>query len=697
MHIRDPVRRWLPDLILLFGMAAVTWLVADAYVHGGMYVWGDNPGQFMRLWYPLTVSLPEYGRLIDWNPFWYAGYPELQFYPPGFVIVGLVLRTLTLGRLSPEHLYDLLVAIALVLPLFTCFAFLRIALTKLGEWPSRLAGVSAGLMALAFPVQWGGTNAVAIGMIGERLAFGVVPLVLLAGWKLVERPNAGRLVAASALLAVLVVLHPFHAPASVCAVGFYAAGHTLAGRSEPRKRNREIVRWSWLVAWVLLALALTAWWLVPLVVRRMYAAPLVRASLSETMSWLRARPMRQLLPGLLPALFLLRYPARRVRATVGALALLVPTVVFGIILIDRALFQIFDIKYLDPVRFAAELYLAAIFLTAAGLGMLVTSYLWRRWLIGITVAAFLLFNVAIAAWKLWPEFVAKTAVPAEARLPVVLTHPAFDGLWEALRRGPHSEGRLLFTSYYLQLSWPGGTSTPTALKAMTPYFTGREIIGGTFSHWSPVARLLWAGDPWIEVLPARVEREDDLTFLGQSWRTLDDETLYDFARALNVTTIVADADDMNARRMLDTAPHFESYWNNGHFFLYRVVDASPAWITAEGAEARLVARSSHRWMIVVDRASEDAILKVKLAFYPLWHASVDGRPIPVRAGRRALTEVVLPPGGPYTVILRYRTGWPERAGWAITGLGFLTILVVYGKRTVRQTERWRSNSASGGT
>ena len=57
---------------------------------------------------------------------------------------------------------------------------------------------------------------------GERLAFGFAPLALLAGWRLVEKPTTTRLAIAAILLASLLLLHPFHAPALVLAILLYA-------------------------------------------------------------------------------------------------------------------------------------------------------------------------------------------------------------------------------------------------------------------------------------------------------------------------------------------------------------------------------------------------------------------------------------------------------------------------------------------
>src|SRR5690606_15902310 len=110
------------DLLLGAALVGFAWAIARDYVQPSLLIWGDHPGQFMRMWYPLVESLPHRGLVVDWNPLWYAGYPELQFYPPGSVLLGILLHLLTLGQLTPELIYNLIPALAFVLPLFTCFA-----------------------------------------------------------------------------------------------------------------------------------------------------------------------------------------------------------------------------------------------------------------------------------------------------------------------------------------------------------------------------------------------------------------------------------------------------------------------------------------------------------------------------------------------------------------------------------------------
>ena len=738
-----PLREFLPDIIILLFLAAAAWLAARNYVLSSLFIWGDHPGQFMRFWYPAAVSLPKYNRVLDWNPLWYAGYPELQFYPPGHALVGLALNAITLGLLSPERVYNLIPAVALVLPMFTTFAFLRVALAPAGRGASRVAGLVAAALALTFTPMWGGANAVPIGLMGERLAFGIVPMVLLAGWKLVERPNGRRLAVAAALLALLLLLHPFHAPAAVIAVCGYALAQWLQqrrGRSncerrhperssgphpernaveskggrnvvlgqpavgpEARRGSEEVAsfdsaagdrllrsgcsgsignagaRWPWLAGWLLLAVGFTAWWLAPLVARQTpYSAALLRTTLEQTLDWFKFNPIiPNLLIAAIPALVLLAHKDWRVRSTVGVLALLIPTLVVIVLLDFAILFDRLNFTALDPIRFIAEYYMAFILLTGAAAGAVVSRFLWRSPLLAVALAVLMVVALRPVAVKTWADLRYITGVPQESTKDGLFAHPAFDGLWQTLTEDPAAHGRVLFTSYYTQVTWPDGVTTPTAIKAMTPYLTGRETMGGTFSHWSPGARLLWVGDPWAPLLPAQVELEDDQRMLGIPWSEMSDATLLAAVRALNVTTIVADMDDTNARGMLDTAPHFQRFWENSHFALYHVLDTAPAWVEAEGAEVSLVERDARRWVIRVDRAGAGATLTAKMAYYPLWSAEAGGQRLEVAPDRYGMQQIALAAGGPYTVTLAYHEGWPEWGGLAASIVALAGALLLW--------------------
>jgi hypothetical protein len=100
----------------------------------------------------------------------------------------------------------------------------------------------------------------------------------------------------------------------------------------------------------------------------------------------------------------------------------------------------------------------------------------------------------------------------------------------------------------------------TTISALTPLFSKRPLIGGTYSHWSP---------PDPPALWGRVEEQDDQVLFGVPVPDLTDEQLLAYCRRLNITALVATSDDFQTRTLLDASPHFQSYYNNGLYFVYQ--------------------------------------------------------------------------------------------------------------------------------
>ncbi len=652
-------------------LVIVAWVVTRNYLNTSLFAWGDHPGQFMRFWYPLAHAIPESGYwlwgVLSWNPTWYAGYPEILFYPPGVTLLTILLHYLTLGLLTPQQVYNLIPAIAFSLPLFTCYAFLRYTLAPLGLAPSMFAGLTAAFLSISLKPMWGGIDAVVIGLMGERLAFGFAPLVLLVGWNFVEKPTTARLCGAAVVLALLLLLHPFHAPAIVLAIALYSlARMNWRATHSPTTLSLRLGKQAlWLMGWLTLSVGLIAWWVLPLLVHYTpYAAALVRANADQVVTWFDAGRIEWLWLAGLMALMLMAQRHPRVEATVSVLAILVPLLVGGILIISRVLLAHFNVTVFDPIRFIAEYYLALVLLVGCAVGAVTSRFLWRiPWLAAIcTVTVIVTMRPYLT--DAWRDLQSHIEVAPLSIFDKMLEHPAFNGYWEALRSDT-TTGRIYFVSYYLHLSDDEGAIIPTTINSMTPYLIGREIIGGTFSHWSPVARWLWVGDARAKLLPAQVESSDEYQVFAKPWEQLSEEELLSNLNSLNVTTIVANIGD-KAHARLESSPHFSRYWQNDYFSIFHITGTNGEWIEAQGADVQLVERSARRWIIDVQQSEPNATLLLKMSHYPLWQGYIDGIPLPLTANANGLQELTLPEGGPYRFEVLYREGLPEYAGLAIS-------------------------------
>ena len=207
----------------------------------------DHPGQLYRVWHVVARGAAPW----TWNPDWWAGYPELQFYPPGFAYAGALLHWVSFTRLPVPAAYHTLVWIAYLAPGLTAF----LALTRiLGSGWRALPGAFVALT-LSAGTTSGVEGGVHVGMVGARLAWALVPLLLfvLVPWIEGEpRPPWSSPI----LIAAILLFHPAALPAAVALIALAA----LAG--PPRARRLAVAS-----AVLAVAAALTAFWTGPLVFR----------------------------------------------------------------------------------------------------------------------------------------------------------------------------------------------------------------------------------------------------------------------------------------------------------------------------------------------------------------------------------------------------------------------------------------------
>ena len=197
---------------MLLAVYAVAW--GWAALGRGVPGADDHPGQFYRLVHAITLGPAPW----HWNPGWWAGYPELQYYPPGFFYLGYLLHWLGAGLASPGTIYLVLVWLVFLLPGAATYALLR---RVLGSGWLALPGAFLALVVSAGS-RSGIEEGLRWGLVASRLGWGLLPLLGLACLPWLE--GAGRRRALPALLlAAIVLAHPAHTPMALILVLFAAA------------------------------------------------------------------------------------------------------------------------------------------------------------------------------------------------------------------------------------------------------------------------------------------------------------------------------------------------------------------------------------------------------------------------------------------------------------------------------------------
>jgi hypothetical protein len=612
----------------------------------------DHPGQLYRLWHVIVRGPAPWA----WNPDWWAGYPEMQFYPPGFAYLGALLQRASVNSLSVATVYQMIVWISYLAPGLT--TFLALARVLRSGWLA-LPGAFVALT-LSAGISSGVEGGVHIGMLGARLAWALIPLLLLTLAPWIE--DGGRPSRGSALvIAAIVLTHPAALPAAVTLI---VVGTVV----RPPRRAR--------LAGALLTLAvaaaLTAFWTVPLVSRLENTRALAWGETSSIGGF-------GLGVALLALIGLVR--ARGAGAS-GLVIALFPWAMALVVIVDRFVLEPLGLRWLPANRVVDGAWIA--FVLAAALGWsgardapsphvleadVEPSARLPRREIAIALAAVLL--AVVVAWPgqrtltLWPR---AAAWPSLATIERGLR---LTDLWTALRAAP--PGRVLFVRSSVPLVYGSqrGSQGPrewyrphTHVTALAPVFSGRAIVNGTFTHPSPIAALAYRGDAGPGPITRLVEQLDGVSLFGRALDALDAETFNRHAERLGISVVVALDEDATHLGFLDDNRAFARGEAPEPFLLYARREAV--------ALPRAVAPG--RWTITLT-TDRDLWVTTRMAYYPLWHARVEGVPMETRSGADGDLEVKLDAGGTRAVELDYRAGAPEIVGVVVTVVGLVGLAV----------------------
>ncbi len=614
----------------------------------------DHPGQLYRLWHVVTRGPAPWA----WNPDWWAGYPELQFYPPGFPYAGALLQRASVNALSVSAAYQALVWIAYLAPGLT--AFLALARLLRSGWLA-LPGAFVALT-LSAGTTSGVEGGVHIGMIGARLAWALIPLLLLLLVPWIEEDR--QLPSSAALLVAAILLtHPAAMPAAVTLI---AVGALVRPPRGPRLGSALVA--------LGLATAMTAFWALPLVLRLEHTRALAWGDPPGVGGGFGASL------ALLALLGLARARGAGRRAFVVALF---PWAMALVTLVDRFALEPLGVRWLPANRVADGAWIA--FILAAGLGWSGargtnghtarradaeprSRFRRREVLIGLTgVLLVVLVSLRPGTFTLWPraaDWPSLRSVERGLRL---------GDLWTALREAP--PGRVLFVRSAVPLVYgaPGGTQRyrpHTHVTALAPVFAGRVIVHGTFTHPSPIAALIYRGDAGPGPITRLAEQLDGRSLFGRPLESLDPETFNGYAERLGISVVVALDEDAPRLRALDDNRVFAKRASPAPFLIYVRREAV--------ALPRAVAPG--RWTITLP-ADRDGWVSARTAYYPLWRARVQGEPLETRRGDLGDLEVRLSgSGSPRAVDLAYGAGTPEIAGIVVSVVGGVVWLVLSRRR-----------------
>ena len=637
-------RPWLPPALLAAYAVAFGWRAL-----------GRRPARLRRSSGPaLSPRARDHAGLAPWrfNPGWWAGYAELQYYPPGFAWLGALIHLAAAGTLDLAAVYQILLWLAWLLPGVAVYALLRRAL---GDPWLALPGALVALT-LSAGSRSGVEEGLRWGLIAARLGWGVLPLLALG--LLRWAGGAGRpSLASAALVAAVILLHPAHAPAAFVLVAL-AALHS--GPRRPRLGAAALILAG--------GLGLAAIWLLPLLAHLRMALPLAWAD--ATLLALGRRLASQ--PVLL-ALALLSLVGWRWRARLPLVAdesarwlLGLAPAMAVVIALDALVAEPLGVAWLPSDRLLDGLHLGLVLGGALGFAALVAGRARPA------VAAVLALAACVPlAWgpdepglTLWPrarEWPREREVTRGLRM---------DALWEAIREAP--PGRVLFLRSGVPLDWrPEWWRPHTHLTALTPLRTGRAIVGGTFTHPSPVAGLVYTGSAGPRPLTMLAEQRDGQTLFGRPLETLPPETFNELARSLGIGLVVALEEDAAKARFLTENQSVRLLSRMGSFRLFALVDP-----VAEPVPVGL-----QRWRVPLPGPAP-GWQSLPVAYSPLWLARGDGAPLAVRRDERGLLAVALVAGAS-SVEIEHRAGGAEWAGGALSLVAVLVLLAGWWRRASR--------------
>ena len=628
------------------GAATGLWLTRGAW-GPGLVAGGDVTAHLVRADFGISEIVAR-GRLDGWSPRFMLGHQQFLFNGPGVTWVIALLRLASFGGLSnPGALKVLVIATFALQPAAVAYLARSLGLDRRGA-------AIAGILSLTVSVAFGlGMEGMFVnGLVSHQLGALAFFVSVGAALRLLRDPRSWRRrVVAGAAVAALVVTHLISAVVLLLVLSVAVA---LVLSTIDTSRWRDVAVGG--LAAVALAVGLGAFWLFPFLAGQHLRGPVV--------TW-GTEPFEQRVGDLLrgelawePAVAKL-VAAGWIAAAVSSVARVrryAPLLALPLLVLAAAHVAI---DYPGPGDLTIQL-------ANRGLGYVAVLGL-------VPVAAVLSDTLCLVGRRLRPGGAEALAVVA---LVVVVAFVARNGHDELAGELGEAAPELRAAASRIEELVPDG-----ARFSVTRDYPAEIARTGVIE---PARWLAWAsGRDVLNGFNPEASVAGHAAFVADGPRAGQpvDDWLRELRR-LGVSHVVVTRPDV--RDLMEGASVASPVWEAGEISIHELASDEggrpPVLMqTATPAEVSFSRHGPERlaWHVWSARPTTATIA---VQWSPKWHATVDGRSVPLARTHDALIDVALP-AGEHTVRLAYRPDVVDRLGAAVS---VLTVLVVIGLRARRR-------------
>lgn len=639
------------------------------------FAYTDHPGMYFLLHKTITGS-----SILGWFPDWYAGYPELANFPPGFFVIGKIIYLMLFGLIDPMGIYKILLVISnislFLIPYIVLKAF---DLTKAQAfWSSLLVMIFFHNSFGAFPgIRFGGNTVLSLGLASLPLFFIIKALKGIKIWYYYSLAGIS--------LGIVFLIHPYH-----CVFG---AGAILAfGTYLVFEKKSELFQYAkGILLAILFFIGLTAFWIIPGLVRNTYAASFQYFQINwrkifELFIYSGFRII--LISSLWYIIFITQLIKKKIQFKHYVLSVL-PIFISLLVFINEILVRTNVLTSFNSYQLLTDVMFSITWLAPAGVleiwKILKDNYRinYGHKILFVFIFIGLFF---IMVYKPINKVISDQWIPDKKISSFTLNRLSgtygFNNLWQWLENDT-SKGRVLFTAstFYLFEREKSNTRQfdqfhdASGLITLTPLYAKREIIGATWPHPSNVARFFNFGDPDLKILDKIPHTYcDDKRLFGKKLDELDENYLINCMEALNITRIVIADWELNMIEWFEGSQNFKHIANRGvfHIFAAKKDDYKIYECLSGNVFVEVQGHNSNQYKLwIKNQESKIDSFLFKIAYHPCWHLKSKNNGFMLAPNNIGIMKILVPPSVNEEITLSYQLSLIDKCTIVIF---FLTVI-----------------------